>query len=50
MFSLDEREFLYMDNRLVVPQAMRAMIMCSLHYGHPGRDALRYGGLRFTGR
>ena len=39
-FSLDEREFLYMDNRLVIPQAMRPMIMCSLQYGHPGRDAM----------
>ena len=29
-----------MDNRLVIPQAMRAGIMCSLHYGHPGRDAM----------
>ena len=39
-FSLDEREFLYMDNHLVIPQAMKPMIMCSLHYGHPGRDAM----------
>ena len=39
-FSIDERGFLYTDNRLVIPQAMRAMIMCSLHYGHPGRDAM----------
>ena len=40
-FSLDEREFLYMDNRLDIPQAMRPMIMmCSLHYGRPGRDAM----------
>ena len=39
-FSRDEREFLYMDNRLVIPHAMRAMIMCSLHYGNPGRDAM----------
>ena len=39
-FSLEEKEFLYMDNRLVIPQSMRAMIMCSLHYGHPGRDAM----------
>ena len=38
--SLDEREFLYMDNGLVIPQSMRSMIMCSLHYGHPGRDAM----------
>ena len=39
-FSLDERGFLYTDNRLVIPQAMRAMIMCCQHYGHPGRDAM----------
>ena len=39
-FSVDERVFLYMDNRLVIPNSMRAMIMCSLHYGHPGRDAM----------
>ena len=39
-FSTDDRNFLYMDNRLVIPQSMRAMIMCSLHYGHPGRDAM----------
>ena len=29
-----------MDNRLVIPQSMRQMIMCSLHYGHPGKDAM----------
>ena len=40
LFSTDDRNFLYMDNRLVIPQSMRAMIMCSLHYGHPGRDAM----------
>ena len=39
-FSLDERGFLCTDNRLVILQAMRAMIMCSLRYGHPGRDAM----------
>ena len=39
-FSLHEKEFLYMDKRLVIPQSMRAMIMCSLHYGHPGGDAM----------
>ena len=27
-FSVDEREFLYMDNRLVIPNSKRAMIMC----------------------
>ena len=39
-FSTDDRNFLYMDNRLVIPQSMRAKTMCSLHYGHPGRDAM----------
>ena len=29
-----------MDNRLVIPQSMKQMMMCSLHYGHPGRDAM----------
>ena len=29
-----------MDNRLVINQSLRAMITCSLHYGHPGRDAM----------
>ena len=33
-FSVDSIEFPYMDNRLVILQSMRAMIMCSLHYGH----------------
>ena len=39
-FSIDDNNFLYMDNRLVIPYSMRSMIMCSLHYGHPGRDAM----------
>ena len=39
-FSTDERNFLNMENRLVIPQSMRAMITCSLHYGHPRRDAM----------
>ena len=39
-FSFDEREFLSMDNRLVIPQAMRAMSMCSLQYGHLRCDAM----------
>ena len=29
-FSIDSKEFLYMDNRLVIPQSFRPMIMCSL--------------------
>ena len=36
-FSVDERDCLYMDNRLVILSSMRAMIMCSLH---PGCDAM----------
>ena len=39
-FSIDDKNLLYMDNRLVIPQSMRSMIMCSLHYGHPGRDSM----------
>ena len=39
-FSVDDKNLLYMDNRLVIPQSMRPMIMCSLHYGHPGRDSM----------
>ena len=46
LWNLNAREFiplaiiLNMDNRLVIPQSMRQMIMCSLHYGHTGRDAM----------
>ena len=29
-----------MDNRFVIPSSMRAMNMCSLYYGHTGRDAM----------
>ena len=39
-FSIDDKNLLYMDNRLVIPQSMRSMIMCSLPYGHPGRDSM----------
>ena len=39
-FSVDEKDLLYMDNCSVIPQPMRSMIMCSLHYGHPGRDSM----------
>ena len=39
-FSLDSRGLLYMDNRLVIPQAMRPMIRCSLNYGHSDRYAM----------
>ena len=38
--SLDANDFVYMDERLVVPKTLRPIIMRSLHYGHPGRDAM----------
>ena len=39
-FSVDYNSFLYMDERLVITQLLRPIIIRSLHYGHPGRDAL----------
>ena len=36
--SVDQRNFLYMDNRLVYPSISRAAILSSLHYGHPECD------------
>ena len=42
-FRVDSRNYFYMDERLVVPTNLRASIMSSIHYGHPGRDTmLRY--------
>ena len=38
--SLDQHDFLYMDERLVIPKTIRPIIMRSLHYGHPGRDVI----------
>ena len=41
--SIDERGFLYMDEGLVIPASLRASILISVHYGHPGRNTmLRY--------
>ena len=39
-FFVKEKDFLYTDNRLVIPQSLRSMIMCSLRFGHPGRDSM----------
>ena len=39
-FSLDTNNFLYLDERLVIPKALRPVILRSLHYGHPGRDSM----------
>ena len=42
-FSVDHRNYLYMDQRLVIPANLRSSIMSSIHYGHPGSDTiLRY--------
>ena len=42
-FSVDSRNYPYMDERLVIPTNLRTSIMSSIHYGHPGRDTmLRY--------
>ena len=39
-FRIDDRDFLHMDERLVIPVNLRASIMSSVHYGHPGRDTM----------
>ena len=39
-FSIDANNYLYMDERLVIPKALKTIIIRSLHYGHPGRDAM----------
>ena len=39
-FSVDHRNYLYMDQRLVNPANLRSSIMSSIHYGHPGRDTM----------
>ena len=36
----DEKDLPFMDNRFVIPHSIGAMIMCSLHHGHPDREAL----------
>ena len=38
--SLDQHDFLYLDERLIIPKVLRPIIMRSLHYGHPGRDSM----------
>ena len=38
--SLDNNDFLYMDERLVIPKNLRTVITRSLHYGHPGKDSM----------
>ena len=38
--SRDQHDFLYMDERLIIPKVLRPIIKRSLHYGHPGRDSM----------
>ena len=38
--SLDQHDFIYMDERLVIPKTLRPIILRSLHYGHPGRNVM----------
>ena len=41
--SVDHRNYLYKDQRLVIPANLRSSIMSSIYYGHQGRDTmLRY--------
>ena len=37
---LDENNFIYNDERLVIPEELRRPIFRSLHWGHPGRDTM----------
>ena len=37
---LDENNFIYIDERLVIPEELRRPIFRSLHWGHPGRDTM----------
>ena len=39
-FSLDSNNYLYMDERLVIPKMLPPILKRSLHYGHPGRDSM----------
>ena len=38
--SLDDNDFMYMDERLVIPKTLRPIIFRSLHHGHPGRHSM----------
>ena len=39
-FSVDEKSLLFMDQRLVIPKDMRENLLCAIHFGHAGRDAM----------
>ena len=39
-FSLDSKNLIYMDQRLVIPKDMRENVLRAIHFGHAGRDAM----------
>ena len=39
-FSLDSKNLLYMDQRLVIPKDMHENVLGAIHFGHAGRDAM----------
>ena len=39
-FSANNYNFLYTDERLVIPVSLRSSLMSSIHYGYPGRDTM----------
>ena len=39
-FSVDDRDLLYFDERLVIPKNMRENMLNAIHFGHAGRDAM----------
>ena len=39
-FTANDKVFLFVDKRLVISISLRPMMMCSLNYGHPGRDSM----------
>ena len=40
-FSLADNDFLYIDEKLVIPKTLRPIILRSPHYGHPPRQYAR---------
>ena len=38
--SLDDNNFIYVEEKLVIPEELRVPIFRKLHWGHPGRDVM----------
>ena len=45
--SLDNNSYLYMDDRLVIPKALRAALQRFFYWGHPGGDEVLRKSLGF---